>query len=61
MRSHSRPALRERNPRGDFVFIATGWGVGEKYEKYGKVFAAVLASFNPTGKWIDGPIPAVIA
>jgi hypothetical protein len=42
--------LRERNPRGDIVFITTGWRVGEKYEKYNKVFAAVLASFNPTGK-----------
>ena len=36
--------------RGDIVFITTGWGVEEKYEKYKKVFATVLASFNPTGK-----------
>ena len=46
----SRPALQERNPRGDIVFITTGWRVEEKYEKYKKVFATVLASFNPTGK-----------
>ena len=36
--------------RGDIVFIATAWSVEEKYEKYKKVFATVLASFNPTGK-----------
>jgi hypothetical protein len=36
--------------RGDIVFISTGWSVEEKYEKYKKVFATVLASFNPTGK-----------
>jgi len=36
--------------RGDIVFISTAWGVEEKYEKYKKVFATVLASFNPTGK-----------
>jgi len=36
--------------RGDIVFISTGWAVEEKYEKYKKVFATVLASFNPTGK-----------
>jgi hypothetical protein len=36
--------------RGDIVFITTGWGVEEKYEKYKKVFATVLASLNPTGK-----------
>jgi hypothetical protein len=36
--------------QGDIIFIATGWSVEEKYEKYKKVFAAVLASFNPTGK-----------
>jgi len=36
--------------RGDIVFISTAWSVEEKYEKYKKVFAAVLASFNPTGK-----------
>ena len=36
--------------RGDIVFISTGWGVEEKYEKYKKVFATVLASFNPIGK-----------
>ena len=36
--------------RGDLVFIATAWSVEEKYEKYKKVFATVLASFNPTGK-----------
>ena len=36
--------------RGDIVFIATGWAVEEKYEKYKKVFATLLASFNPTGK-----------
>jgi len=35
--------------RGDIVYIFTGWGVDEKYEKYKRVFAAVLASFNPTG------------
>ena len=36
--------------RGDIIFISTGWSVEEKYEKYKKVFATVLASFNPTGK-----------
>jgi len=36
--------------RGDIVFISTAWSVEEKYEKYKKVFAAVLASFKPTGK-----------
>jgi hypothetical protein len=36
--------------RGDIIFISTAWGVEEKYEKYKKVFATVLASFNPTGK-----------
>jgi len=36
--------------RGDIVFIATAWSVEEKYEQYKKVFATVLASFNPTGK-----------
>jgi hypothetical protein len=36
--------------RGDIVFISTAWSVEEKYEKYKKVFATVLASFNPTGK-----------
>jgi hypothetical protein len=36
--------------QGDIIFIATGWSVEEKYEKYKKVFAAVLASFTPTGK-----------
>ena len=36
--------------RGDIIFITTAWGVEEKYEKYKKVFATVLASFNPTGK-----------
>lgn len=36
--------------RGDIVFISTAWGVEEKYEKYKRVFATVLASFNPTGK-----------
>jgi hypothetical protein len=36
--------------RGDIVFISTGWSVEEKYERYKKVFATVLASFNPTGK-----------
>jgi len=35
--------------RGDIVYIFTGWGVDEKYEKYKRAFAAVLASFNPTG------------
>jgi len=35
--------------RGDIVFIFTGWGVDEKYEKYKRAFGAVLASFNPTG------------
>ena len=29
--------------RGDIVFIATAWSVEEKYEKYKKVFATVLA------------------
>jgi hypothetical protein len=33
---------------GDIVFISTAWSVEEKYEKYKKVFATVLASFNPT-------------
>ena len=36
--------------RGDIVFIATAWSVEDKYEQYKKVFATVLASFNPTGK-----------
>jgi hypothetical protein len=36
--------------QGDIIFIVTGWSVEEKYEKYKKVFAAVLASFTPTGK-----------
>ena len=36
--------------RGDIIFISTGWGVEEKYEKYKKVLATVVASFNPTGK-----------
>jgi hypothetical protein len=36
--------------RGDIVFISTAWGVEEKYEKYKKVLATVLASFNPAGK-----------
>ena len=36
--------------RGDIVFISTAWSVEEKYDKYKKVFATVLASFNPTGK-----------
>jgi len=36
--------------RGDIIFISTAWGVEEKYERYKKVFAVVLASFNPTGK-----------
>ena len=36
--------------RGELVFISTGWAVEEKYEKYKKVFATVLASFNPTGQ-----------
>jgi len=36
--------------RGDIVFIATAWSVEDKYETYKKVFATVLASFNPTGK-----------
>jgi hypothetical protein len=36
--------------RGDIVFITTGWGVEEKYEKYKKVFATVLVSLNPTGR-----------
>jgi len=36
--------------RGDIVFIATAWSVEDKYEKYKKVFATVLASFNPLGK-----------
>ena len=36
--------------RGDIIFIATAWSVEDKYEKYKKVFATVLASFNPTGK-----------
>jgi hypothetical protein len=36
--------------RGDVVFISTAWGVEEKYDKCKKVFATVLASFNPTGK-----------
>jgi len=36
--------------RGDIVFIATAWSVEDKYEKYKKVFATVLASFSPTGK-----------
>jgi len=36
--------------RGDIVFISTAWSVEEKYEKYKKVFATVLASLNPTGK-----------
>jgi len=36
--------------RGDIVFIATAWSVEDKYEKYKKVFATVLASFNPTRK-----------
>jgi hypothetical protein len=36
--------------RGDIVFISTAWSVEEKYEKYKKVFATVLASFNPAGK-----------
>lgn len=35
--------------RGDLVFIYTGWCVEEKYEKSKRTFAAVLASFNPTG------------
>jgi len=35
--------------RGDIVFISTGWSVEDKYEKYKKVFATVLTSFNPTG------------
>jgi hypothetical protein len=35
--------------RGDLVFIFTGWGVDEKYEKYKRAFGAILASFNPTG------------
>jgi len=34
--------------RGDIVFISTAWSVEEKYEKYKKIFATVLASFNPT-------------
>lgn len=36
--------------RGDIVFITTAWSVEEKYEQYKKVFATVLASFNPNGK-----------
>ena len=36
--------------RGDIIFIATAWSVQEKYEQYKKVFATVLASFNPNGK-----------
>lgn len=36
--------------RGDIVFIFSGWGVDEKYEKNKRVFAAVLASLNPTGQ-----------
>jgi hypothetical protein len=36
--------------RGDIVFIATAWSVEDKYEKYKKAFATVLASFNLTGK-----------
>jgi hypothetical protein len=36
--------------RGDILFISTAWSVEEKYEKYKKVFATVLASFNPTGQ-----------
>ncbi len=36
--------------RGDILFVATAWSVEDKYEKYKKVFATVLASFNPTGK-----------
>jgi len=36
--------------RGDIVFIATAWSIEEKYEQYKKVFATVLASFNPNGK-----------
>jgi hypothetical protein len=36
--------------RGDIVYIATAWSVEEKYEQYKKIFATVLASFNPTGK-----------
>ncbi|HXX22766.1 MAG TPA: hypothetical protein VEO19_06430 [Terriglobia bacterium] len=36
--------------RGDIVFISTAWSVEEKYDKYKKVFATVLASFNPTGQ-----------
>jgi hypothetical protein len=35
--------------RGDVVFIFTGWGVEEKYEKYKRTFGAVLDSFTPTG------------
>lgn len=35
--------------RGDIVYIFTGWGVDEKYEKHKRAFGAVLASFNPTG------------
>jgi hypothetical protein len=35
--------------RGDIVFVFTGWAVDEKYEKYKRAFAAMLASFNPTG------------
>ena len=49
-RSHSPPGLRGRNARADIVFITTTWGVEEKHEKYKKVFATVLASFNPAGK-----------
>ena len=36
--------------RGDIVFIATAWSVEDKYETHKKIFATVLASFNPTGK-----------
>jgi hypothetical protein len=35
--------------RGDIVFVFAGWGVDERYEKYKRSFAAMLASFNPTG------------
>ena len=35
--------------RGDLIFVFVGWGVDEKYERYKRMFGAVLASFNPTG------------
>ncbi len=36
--------------RGDIVFIVTGGAVEEKYEKNKRLFGAVAANFNPSGK-----------